>query len=399
MNEQDRWDAEDSVAFRKKLRSLRQALDKAREAEVKAMTTYHAAKKARQQAQVEIEAAIEADARPLPLFDNLPHQDDVIDAEYTVVPDPPEVDHPKCEHCGQRDHGGWCKPVGDEPPHGAKGLLNSGVTYKALNAAYVGDKFSRDAKQPPKVKPLKLDGRLWVSVGGLMQYGWLEYDVLPLHTLPAFSRQFPVKRLKQNPGVSDHATDEERKDYYAGVLVSYDGQQYAIGWSYERRTLLIREPAEPEPVIEKDLEKVLEQEADADVETKKPHRLDGVKIAVLGLPAFVAKKLRAAGITNVGHLVDLAGIRGEPLAEAIKNRFVDSGFDVGVPELIAQRTIDYLTANKPEHRMGERRCLACGCTEADCSRCIAIMGRGCAWSDTDITRCTACFPDPAKGVG
>ena len=38
--------------------------------------------------------------------------------------------------------------------------------------------------------------------------------------------------------------------------------------------------------------------------------------------------------------------------------------------------------------MGERTCRRCGCTEADCSRCIERTGEACHWIEDDL--CSAC---------
>jgi len=38
-------------------------------------------------------------------------------------------------------------------------------------------------------------------------------------------------------------------------------------------------------------------------------------------------------------------------------------------------------------------CVKCGCTDEDCSRCMARTGSACAWADDSRTLCTACVPD------
>ena len=35
-------------------------------------------------------------------------------------------------------------------------------------------------------------------------------------------------------------------------------------------------------------------------------------------------------------------------------------------------------------------CRVCGCTDADCSNCIAISGVPCSWADETHTICTRC---------
>jgi hypothetical protein len=37
-----------------------------------------------------------------------------------------------------------------------------------------------------------------------------------------------------------------------------------------------------------------------------------------------------------------------------------------------------------------RSCRVCGCTDVDCSGCIARTGHPCAWAEPDL--CTACAP-------
>ncbi len=40
----------------------------------------------------------------------------------------------------------------------------------------------------------------------------------------------------------------------------------------------------------------------------------------------------------------------------------------------------------------QQRCRICGCTELDCSQCIAKTGHPCHWIEDDL--CSACMPDP-----
>lgn len=42
-----------------------------------------------------------------------------------------------------------------------------------------------------------------------------------------------------------------------------------------------------------------------------------------------------------------------------------------------------------------RRCRACGCTDTDCSGCIARTGQACCWAEEDL--CSACVPSAAEG--
>lgn len=46
------------------------------------------------------------------------------------------------------------------------------------------------------------------------------------------------------------------------------------------------------------------------------------------------------------------------------------------------RTVEELTAAFP------RTCRLCGCTDADCSQCIARTGSPCHWAEADL--CSAC---------
>src|ERR1043166_6382785 len=36
------------------------------------------------------------------------------------------------------------------------------------------------------------------------------------------------------------------------------------------------------------------------------------------------------------------------------------------------------------------RCRVCGCTDEDCSQCIAFVGAPCSWIDEDHTICSRC---------
>jgi hypothetical protein len=41
-----------------------------------------------------------------------------------------------------------------------------------------------------------------------------------------------------------------------------------------------------------------------------------------------------------------------------------------------------------------RRCRVCGCTDDDCSQCIAKTGKACHWVEEDL--CSACQPEKKK---
>src|ERR671913_460555 len=42
------------------------------------------------------------------------------------------------------------------------------------------------------------------------------------------------------------------------------------------------------------------------------------------------------------------------------------------------------------------KCRVCGCTDADCSGCVAKTGLPCSWVENDL--CSACAPKPAAAA-
>ena len=49
-----------------------------------------------------------------------------------------------------------------------------------------------------------------------------------------------------------------------------------------------------------------------------------------------------------------------------------------------------LSAPQPQLGPEPRRCRVCGCTDDECSYCIALTGEPCSWVDEDL--CSACAP-------
>jgi hypothetical protein len=153
-----------------------------------------------------------------------------------------------------------------------------------------------------------------------------------------------------------------------------------------------------DPVIEKDLEKVLEAESDEDA---RRHRLDGLALNRLALPVYFTRRLEGAGLNDIGKLVDFARERGKPLRDALDERFADAGWDPKAPALVHASVLKYLEMNRPAVVNGEASCRSCGCTQDDCSRCIVATGAPCHWYAPDPELCTACAPrpDPKQQLG
>lgn len=122
-----------------------------------------------------------------------------------------------------------------------------GVTEKALSDGYIADKFCKSKiTKPEAVKPfhLNLDGRFWVNTGGLSHGEHREWEIAPLYTLTEYRAKFGVQPTKLVPYVDEDSRDREqqRAEFYTGVLVSYRGETYAIGPHAEERLLTNGKP-------------------------------------------------------------------------------------------------------------------------------------------------------------
>ena len=49
-----------------------------------------------------------------------------------------------------------------------------------------------------------------------------------------------------------------------------------------------------------------------------------------------------------------------------------------------------MASSRKNRRLHYGVCRVCGCTEADCRKCVEKTGRACAWVEPDL--CTACLP-------
>ena len=182
MNQQTVWDAEDSLAFRVRLRQHQQAVASAREAEAVARSAYALAVRARKDAELRIRACLEEDLAGLPLFDR------------RVPPDGDERPRaaPKC-----RTYPQWlsdCKGVGlrsaiealplpelDEWLIAARDMGTSPTATLEIS-----EEMARRAKADPRGMPISALGRLtplerdvlrqngFATVGGLIH--WLDVD-------------------------------------------------------------------------------------------------------------------------------------------------------------------------------------------------------------------------------
>lgn len=65
-------------------------------------------------------------------------------------------------------------------------------------------------------------------------------------------------------------------------------------------------------------------------------------------------------------------------------------YDVDGVGLLCQEHYDELEAEEQENT-----CEKCGCTDSDCSGCIARTGKSCSWANEEKTLCTACEEEPA----
>jgi len=112
-----------------------------------------------------------------------------------------------------------------------------GLTWEEVEAAYVVHLWT-NGKVPTKpvdVKTFRLDGRLWVSLGGIYGPQEAERSIAPLYLISDYRAKFGSQPRKLQPPVNPN--EEERRELYTGVLVSVRGETYAIGPASEKRVI------------------------------------------------------------------------------------------------------------------------------------------------------------------
>jgi hypothetical protein len=118
-----------------------------------------------------------------------------------------------------------------------------GCTVKQLDAAYVGALFAgKTHAQPPRVHPVKIDGRLWVCFSVLSDRDLVEtWNLLPLRSLD--EGVFLEEDLRSTPARGE-------RGYYFGVVVRVNnGNQATHAFWDESEIIHVRKdntPKEPE---------------------------------------------------------------------------------------------------------------------------------------------------------
>jgi hypothetical protein len=125
-----------------------------------------------------------------------------------------------------------------------------GYTRDMAEAASIVEKFAlgnHAPKSPTPVRALTLDARYWVEESAVTNEGWYESHLLPLYTPDAFRDKFgPRVKLRLWP--REPRNDDDRDGYYTAIRVRFLGEEWVIGPSTERRTLLFA-PWPPVPPI------------------------------------------------------------------------------------------------------------------------------------------------------
>jgi ParB/RepB/Spo0J family partition protein len=131
-----------------------------------------------------------------------------------------------------------------------------GLAAADLDAAYIADKTAGPAKagrspKPISVLPVRWEGRLWVNTGGVMAPDYREWELAPLYEDQVFQAQFgPRFFTRFHPGLIkkqgdvyveandvESISDQDRAEYYTGVVIRVRGKDYAIGPRREHRTV------------------------------------------------------------------------------------------------------------------------------------------------------------------
>lgn len=87
------------------------------------------------------------------------------------------------------------------------------------------------------------------------------------------------------------------------------------------------------------------------------------------------------------------GVTVRPFTPAMSGDSVVAG--TAAPAAVEPTAVPMVAA-APAPAAGERSCRYCGCTDADCSRCIALTGEPCSWVAVDV--CSACVPPALRAI-
>jgi ParB/RepB/Spo0J family partition protein len=115
-------------------------------------------------------------------------------------------------------------------------------------------------------------------------------------------------------------------------------------------------------------------------------------IETLRLSRKVTSRLRGAKIEHIGALVDALD-NGETFS--LDAREITAVWHAIKTNSACPADILIDGEADDEAEASVRTCRMCGCTEADCSQCIAATGKPCSWVEGDPDLCTACVAAPA----
>jgi hypothetical protein len=112
----------------------------------------------------------------------------------------------------------------------------------------------------------------------------------------------------------------------------------------------------------------------------------------LDIPPETAIAIKDAGTYNVGELANRL-INGETFGLSVSAiKAVEAAIEKVKSD---QSALPEKSNGKPKRAsksIHRNHCWVCGCTENDCSKCIARTGQPCAWADDKKDLCSACQP-------
>jgi hypothetical protein len=249
-----------------------------------------------------------------------------------------------------------------------------GISAEQLHATVIAGRFGhKEPAKPITVKTFIWEDRPWIctraSSGGDQPAQW---RALPLIEAGDFAERYPDIPMRRRPHLPDKATDEDRRQYYTGIMVHVGKKLYRIAPASEERTISA-------PLGSEWVDVAGEPEFPAgppEDGVSDPHL---VSVSELDLPDALWRKLNAQGLPCVGDLTGLRDIAGGALADALVQT-------AGLKPAEADRVVDALSTFLES--VGVRRCRVCGCTDADCEGCIERTGDACTWVEDDL--CSAC---------
>ncbi len=123
----------------------------------------------------------------------------------------------------------------------------AGLDLDKVENSNIAHPLSQPKTKAVTVKPFDLDGQLWVATGGsYFPDGLNKYSILPLIPAKEFEERYIGYPTKFSPNLPENATDEQRLQFYTGVVVRVGKKEYAIAPAGDGRTISIVVPKEEE---------------------------------------------------------------------------------------------------------------------------------------------------------